>query len=102
MSDLEKLHNLEWTYLAQLCESVENDIVIAGGEGGIGSDGFVAVLRTSDRHLMWLAFFDDSNPFIKVSFLNGIVIAFSNLGDVWNFPLEKPHELKVVKGRPTT
>lgn len=44
---------------------------------------------------MWLAYFDCSTPFEKVSLENGIVMAVSNLGHSWHFPLTRPERLTV-------
>ena len=75
-------------------EDRSTGIVAIGGEGGMGSDGFVAVTDFANR-LQWIAFFDFSNPFVSVGFRNGEVIAENNLGERWHFPLSSPSRIKV-------
>jgi hypothetical protein len=69
---------------------------VLSGEASHGSEGFVAVTQITTGHLVWLAYFDCSNPFEKVSLVNGIVTAISNLGHAWHLPLAEPATLTVV------
>lgn len=87
---------LEATGIVSLCRAEDKgkDIVVIGGEGGMGSDGFVAVTDLSNQ-LRWLAFFDFSNPFVSVELSNDEVVGKNNLGEVWRFPLENPSNIRV-------
>ncbi len=98
LADLERGQKLEWTYIAQLCEAkvFEEGLTIVGGEGGMGADGFIAVIRTASNQLVWLAFLDCSNPFEKVSLSDGIINAVTNLGHTWSFPLARPEAVTVT------
>ena len=101
---LEQIHELRenrLTHLASLCEESNAGLklTIFAGEGAHGSEGFVAVSQTTTGHLMWLAYFDCSNPFEKVLLKNGIVTAVSNLGHSWHFPLTQPERLTVDTGK---
>lgn len=89
------------THLSPLCQESYPDmnLRVYGGEGGHGSEGFIAVTQISTGHLLWLAYFDCSNPFERVSVTNGIVIGVSNLGDSWNFPLTQPDSFSVNANR---
>ena len=92
------------THLAPLCEQSYADLNLSifAGEGAHGSEGFVAVSRTTTGRLMWLAYFDCSNPFEKVLLENDVVIVVSNLGHSWRFPLTQPERLTVDAGETMT
>ncbi|MEU8618106.1 hypothetical protein [Streptomyces sp. NPDC048623] len=51
-----------------------------GGEGSYGSEGFFARL-TADRKLIWVMFFDGSNPFLRIQ-LSGNVATFRSTAGV--------------------
>lgn len=83
---------VEWTSLGVLAEaSVPGlDARVAVGQGGMGGDGFVALLVGAEGKLEWLAFFDCSNPFEEVRVEGRDVLAVSNLGVEWRFPVTHP------------
>src|SRR5258708_31307866 len=85
------------TNITQLCEVryPKENICIIGGEGGQGSEGFVAVSRLYDNYLEWIAFFEESNPFVSVRLDGPSVIAVSTYDDTWNFPLKHPEHALV-------
>ncbi len=90
-----------WTTLIPICKVrfQEDDLLVESGQGGLGEDGYVAVSRASDNHLVWLAFFDYSNPFYKVSVRNAeaIVVCETTYGDTWQFHLNEPDYIEVDK-----
>lgn len=45
----------------------------------------------------WLAFFDDSNPFIEISVEDDVVIGVTTYNDEWRFPLLRPEQVVVDK-----
>jgi len=100
LGQVDEFRENKTTHLAPLCEQsyVDLNLRIFGGEGAHGSEGFVAVAEITTGHLVWLAYFDCSNPFEKVSFANGVVVAVSNLGHSWHFPLKQPESLMVDTG----
>jgi hypothetical protein len=102
VSELERSGGLEWTYLTQLCEfrATSSRYVAVGGEGGMGSDGFVALLE-HDVKLLWLAFFDWSNPFTEVSIKDTVVTAVSSLDTIWRFPVDAPEAVTLSEVRRT-
>lgn len=55
------------------------------GEGAQGADGFIALFEGGS--LMWVAFFDFSNPFESVCICPPHVKAVNNLGELWSIPL---------------
>lgn len=88
---------LQWTAVGALTHAVSADgsFSAVGGEGGMGSDGFVAVAMRADNRLLWIAFFDDSNPFGEIAFDGGDVVARSTLGREFRFPVASPQGLVV-------
>ncbi len=96
--ELKKSGLLELTDIIQLAELFENEkgIRISCGEGGWGGEGFVAVSRIEGDYLIWIAFFDVSNPFVKISFHENEIFGVTNLGNTWKFPVDAPDRLKVV------
>jgi len=56
----------------------------------MGADGFVAVLRLDNGEIVWIAFFTRSNPFEEIQLVEDQVMARTNLGMWWQFPLHSP------------
>lgn len=78
-----------WTGALPSVEATESNIgrkAIAGECGG-GSDGFVALFESNSEELIWVAFFDFSNPFEALSFDGDWVVARNNLGEIWRIPM---------------
>lgn len=88
-----------WTAITQLCEFElpQRNLIVRGGEGGFGGDGFVALSRISDSDLIWIAFFDYANPFIEVSMKGDLVVATSTLEYIWQFPIAEPYNGMLIK-----
>lgn len=70
-------------------------LVVTCGEGAQGGDGFVAVCEADDQRLKWLAFFQGSNPFKRVTVEHDRVVAVSTHDHVWTFPLDRPELVSV-------
>lgn len=64
------------------------------GEGGYGGDGFVCV--TENDAVLWIAFFEYSNPFVKAEQDDGYLIAYNNCGEEWRFPIDNPQVVSVT------
>ncbi len=88
---------LDWAEVAPLCEAIDErrNIRVFAGEGGLGADGFVAVVKVSDSQLEWVAFFENSNPFVEVELRETEVLAKTNLSNTWRFPLDSPAHVTV-------
>ncbi|MEI6433127.1 MAG: hypothetical protein WCP07_13160 [bacterium] len=56
------------------------NFIAKAGSGGFGGEGFVGV-EDADGQLQWLAFFNDSNPFVRLSMEGNILEAVSNTGN---------------------
>ncbi len=94
---LESQGKLSWSDGAILGRTVSGDGIFEAvcGEGDYGSDGFVALVNTATKKLVWLAAFNCSNPFNFVSFKEDCLCAESNLGNVWSFPLSDPSQFRI-------
>ncbi len=97
------IENFDPTYMTHIfvaCEVryTEMGVVVLAGEGGHGSDGFVAVTDLLNE-IRWLAFFDFSNPFVSVRISGDEVVAENNLGEFWFFPLDNPAQVRVETSR---
>lgn len=53
--------------------------VLLAGECDYGSDGYFALLEP-DRSLLWLAFFDSSNPFVTIDLHGNVAVLRSSNG----------------------
>ena len=94
---LNNKNELWWTSCTILFKLIDQkySIEIVTGEAGYGSDGFVAVIDLKSRKLIWLAFFDCSNPFDKVNVIDQEIYATSTLGCVWKFKIKNPIDCSV-------
>lgn len=75
-------------------KSIDGSFEAYCGEGSHGSEGFVC-LRRADVALVWLAYFHNSNPFVQVDIVGEDVVARSNHGHVWCFPIKSPEMPRV-------
>jgi len=94
---LEKIGHLQWNdcaILTKLSDEKKNIVVIAG-EGDYGSDGFVSVIDLYSRKLIWLAFFNCSNPFEKLEIKNDELLVKSTNGCLWKFNILDPVNIVV-------
>lgn len=71
-------------------------IIVEFGEGSFGCYGFVACVDEHSKRLRWLAFFQESNPFVGARCRDGQIEAVTNLGHTWLFPIDEPDGLRVV------
>lgn len=94
---LNNKRELYWTSCAILFRLIyqKYSIEIIVGEAGYGSDGFIGVIDLKSRKLIWLAFFDCSNPFDKVKVIKQEIYATSTLGYVWKFKIKNPIDCSV-------
>lgn len=85
------------SHLGVLCSEFyhEKDLMIFGGCGSYGSEGFIAVVESKKNRIIWLAYFDCSNEFEKVYLENDIVVGITNLQHTWKLPLIEPQKIHV-------
>ena len=95
LADFHKDGKLQWTGVIVLCEAEDptRGIRVLGGEGGLGSEGFVANVRADEGTIVWIASFSNSNPFEVVQIRSDDVLAKTNLGALWRFPLDAPDRI---------
>lgn len=65
------------------------------GEGSSGGDGFIIVTSIEGNGYEWIAFFEDSNPFIKVEFENDRVYGINTLNERWSFNMQNPTDINI-------
>lgn len=53
------------------------------GEGSYGGDGFILSMTLDSNQLLWLASFDDSNPFISIQLKEHRIYVTNNCYEVW-------------------
>ncbi len=88
-----------WSSIGRGCAFTwpERGLQLFAGEGGLGSDGFVACTSLDNQRLLWLAFFQCSNPFREVRGAGEEVVAVSTYGHLWFFPLANPERVRVTR-----
>lgn len=96
-------NELDWEHISPLkkIDYKEEDISISCGEGGYGGIGFIVVSSCAEKNLIWSACFEESNPFVDIRMRNRDIIATSNLGWEWIFPLDNPDKVDIIKSSDT-
>jgi len=97
ISELAGKSELHWSSCATLTrlDIQEENLTIVAGEASYGSDGFVAVINSTTHELVWLAFFDCSNPFHKLEYVDKELYAWSTHEHIWRFPINEPSNVSV-------
>lgn len=97
LTELASAGKLQWTGVIALCNAADSakNLCVLGGEGGLGSDGFVAVLD-NEQTIKWIAFCNNSNPFDVVQISDDCILAKSTLGTWWRFPLQAPEQITLT------
>lgn len=65
------------------------------GEGSYGGDGFVMLEKLHTKELLWLASFDNSNPFIDIIYSGNNIIATNNLYKKYCFDISDIKNIKI-------
>mgnify|MGYP000878755450 CR=1 FL=1 len=81
------------------CYQFENntkDIVVYCGGGSHGSEGFIVVESKVGSKLIWIAFFEESNPYEKIEFIDEKINVYNNLKEKWSFDLNIPTNLTIT------
>ena len=86
-----------WTALTELGSVpwLEGGLRIVCGGGGFGADGYVGACVADTNYLLWLAFFQESNPFDEITLEGATAIARSTYGQRWTFPIREPLSFSV-------
>jgi len=91
-----------WTPLLTIGvhECPEHGVRVEFGEGSYGCHGYVVCADLATNRLRWLAFFQESNPFVRAQCRGEVIEATSNMGHVWTFPISCPERLSVKDAPP--
>lgn len=65
------------------------------GEGGLGSDGFLACASLVTGDLAWIAFLQHANPFVRLTLTDRHVEVTNNHGHIWEFGKQNPLDITV-------
>lgn len=97
IDELNDKGQLNWSSCAVLTEVVDvvESIRVIAGECSYGSDGFIAVLEMNSSKLIWLAFFNNLNPFNEVFIKDHKIYAKSTYNCVWVFEIANPTSIMV-------
>jgi len=97
INDLESEGSLYWSNCAVITEltSEKENIKVVAGESDYGSDGFVGVIDLYSKKLIWLAFFNCSNPFDELEIRGEEIYAKSTAGCLWRFKIKNPVDLTI-------
>lgn len=98
IEDLISKEDFYWIYVTELKrrEYKDENIIVSCGEGSYGGDGFVEVRSYLENKLLWIAFFDNSNPFVEVKVEERKIIATNNQGCDWVFSVDDPNEFYII------
>lgn len=89
----EELGNM--TMLQRTVTDMNRNLSAYCGEGSWGGDGYIALVQADSNQPIWIAYFDESNPFVSVELSADCVIAVSNHGNRWSFPINAPEKVTV-------
>jgi len=76
----------------QIKES-KNNIVVSYGGGSYGSEGYIVLESNINFRIIWIAFFEEANPFEKLDIIDDKIIAYNNLNEKWIFDINNPSNL---------
>lgn len=98
LAELMEKGDLQWTGITPRCANIDAamGLRLSCGEGGLGADGFVAVVQADRGEILWIAFFTQSNPFEVVQLAGDQVMAKTSLGTWWQFPLHSPESVTLL------
>lgn len=66
------------------------------GDGSWGGDGFILAVTPDSEQLLWLASFEESNPFIRISCEDHFLYVTNNLYEVWRLDISDFAEIEIV------
>ncbi|MDE6540207.1 MAG: hypothetical protein K2K66_08445 [Ruminococcus sp.] len=65
------------------------------GEGSYSGDGFVLLESLTTGKILWLASFDNSNPFINIIYKDNGLIVTNNCFEKWYFDISDINNIKI-------
>ena len=78
----------------QISDSKNNVRAYCGG-GSYGSEGYVVVESEIDSELLWIAFFEEANPFERIEISDDNISVYNNLRERWTFDINNPANLSI-------
>ena len=93
--------DLDYSYgysSAEIILNSKKQKIVCGG-GSYGGDGFVLATALESGEMLWLASFDESNPFISLYEKDQYIYATNNCQEVWQFKIIRDDyvEINIVK-----
>ena len=76
-------------------EDKKNNIIVSYGGGSYGSEGYVVVESSVNFKLLWIAFFEEANPFENLEIIDDKIVVYNNLNEKWTFDISNPSNLSV-------
>lgn len=83
---------------AEIILNSKKQKIVCGG-GSYGGDGFVLATALESGEMLWLASFDESNPFISIYEKDQYIYVTNNCEEVWQFKIIRDDcvEINIVK-----
>lgn len=94
-------NEIDYTYAypsAELIVEEMNCKIICGG-GSYGGDGFILAVSLDSNQMIWLASFDESNPFVSMYREKQQIYVTNNCDEVWRIDIIHSQciEISIVK-----
>lgn len=94
-------NEMNYTYAYPNAELIveEMNCKIICGEGSYGGDGFILAVSLDSNQMLWLASFDESNPFVSIYVEKQQIYVVNNCHEVWRIDMIHPDcvEINIVK-----
>ena len=84
-----------FSHVGTFCEvsNKENNINVYCGGGSYGGEGFIVV--ESNEKIIWIAFFTESNEFLRCEIVENSIIAYNNSREKWVFDIDNPSDFSI-------
>ena len=94
-------NEIDYTYAYPNAELIveEMNCKIICGEGSYGGDGFILAVSLDSNQMLWLASFDESNPFVSIYAEKQQIYVINNCHEVWRINIIHSDyvEISIVK-----
>lgn len=74
--------------------SEERNITVYCGGGSYGGDGFI-VVESDKMNIIWIAFFEESNEFLRCEIVDNSIVAYNNSHEKWVFNIDNPSDFSI-------
>jgi hypothetical protein len=89
-------NNADLTYIYETDSVKDDGRIYSCGEAAWGGDGYIACADMSTNDLIWVAFFEYSNPFTSMKLEGGRIKAKNNHGHIWSINIQNPIDITVA------